>query len=91
MDKQLLQENLEKIGYSLYGRYPNEYIYDYKKQRTKWRVLNDRIENDRCDDNVSINFYYKACDIEILDNNCVCIGGKNDRDIFIMFANYEIN
>ena len=85
-----LHTELRKIGFKIKGFYPNTYIFDYLDNKTNWRVLNDRIENEKSDENVCICFYFSDMKLEILDNNCVAISAKDNTNIFALFTNYTM-
>ena len=82
------EENLNKIGFSIKGRYPNSWIYKPDNTRTYYRVMSDRIEMCFRDENfISYDacFYFKDSDVELIDGDAVSLG-KNG--IFAMFYNH---
>lgn len=84
-----LKEKLNKIGFEVKGRYPNRFIYDANGNRTKYRVLNDRIEYDLDLENYisyCTCFYFDGAIIEMIDNDAVSVGTK---ECFVMFMNHS--
>lgn len=90
--KEELKKALNKIGWDIKGRYPNEYIIDHKGARTGYRVRGDRIETiSECSSDLC--FYYKGIEIYELEENgkidCVGIKAKGNEDVFLQFYNHS--
>lgn len=82
-----LKEALNKIGWDICGNYPCRYIKDHEGKKTNYSVLNDRVEVNGASKHTNICFYFKGSDIEMLDNDAVCLGTK---ECFILFMNHDI-
>lgn len=90
--KQELKALLNKIGWDIKGRYPNEYITDHENKKTNYRVMGDRIEP--YDPKSTFAFYFKGCEVYELAGpdgkvDCVGIKAKGNDDVFIQFYNHS--
>jgi len=80
-----LKNALESVGWRISGTYPNSWIVDNEGERSKIRVLSDRLEIEQVF-NVnfkgSVCFYFNSCTIEMLEDDTISLGSNN---IFINF------
>ena len=76
---------LESVGWRISGTYPNSWIVDNEGERSKIRVMSDRLEIEQVFGNNfkgSVCFYFNSCMIEVLENDTISLGSKN---IFVNF------
>lgn len=90
--KEELEKSLNKIGWSIKGRYPNVYIYDHKGVNSGYRVLGDRIEPS-LQEKSSCSFYFKGIEVYELEENgkvdCVGVKAKGNNEVFLQFYNHS--
>lgn len=88
-----LKQALEKIGWSIKGRYPLERIYTHENKSTDVIVMGDRVEISG--NNYSCCFHFTDVELYELENkdgviDCVGLKAKNNEGVFIQFYNHLI-
>lgn len=83
---EILKEKLNKIGWSIQGRYPNMYIFDHKNQKTPYRVSEDRVEVDT-HERAAVCFHFKGSEIKEIENDAIALGTEA---CFILFMNHDL-
>lgn len=90
--KEELQAALQKIGWDIKGRYPNQYIYDHEGNNAGYRVMGDRIEP-ASQGKSSMVFEFAGIEVYELDTNgkvdCVGIKAKGNDGVFVQFYNHS--
>lgn len=93
--KEEIIKALNKIGYKISGRYPNEYIFNHKGENTGYRVMGDRIEPADSRNGSDLCFYYKGIEVYELEQDgkvdCIGIKAKGNDDVFLQFYNHDLN
>lgn len=84
---QQLKSELNKIGWDIKGRYPNQYIFNHENKNTGYQVYNDRVEVSNRELHSSIVFTFKGSTINNIDGDCVAFGTD---ECFMLFQNFGI-
>lgn len=75
--KEELEKQLNRIGWSFKGRYPNQWIFDDKGHKTKIRVMGDRLEVEGVFEESftgSVLYSFRGSNITIIDSDTVSFG-----------------
>lgn len=91
MEVQELETLLNKIWFSIRGKFPNSFIYDAEWNRTKFRVRWDCLDMYWLD-NISVTLMFSKIKWELLDWDSVSIQDIETWDnpwVFIMFHNFK--
>lgn len=87
--KEELKEKLEKIGWTMRGKYPNEWIFDHEGKKTCYMVRGDRIELSGVSPHSCVHFHYKDSKADMLEGNDAVSFGTEEQ--FILFMNHDLN
>ena len=91
--KEQIEEYLNKIGWKLrHFGCEHYYFISPRGRNSRWLFYYDRIEQESVDfdKTPAVCFYLKDCAMVMIDDDCVCIGGKDNKSIFVQFRNYKI-
>ncbi len=84
-DRDTLVAGLEKIGWSLDSKMNGHHhrMLDHKGNVSKVMLYSDHALIRDVESEVS--FYYTDCELELIDNDCVSLYGKDNKSVFINF------
>lgn len=90
--KEELEIALGKIGWTIKGRYPNQYIYDHEGKNAGYRVMGDLIEP-ASQGKSNLVFEFAGIEVYELDTDgridCVGIKAKGNDNVFLQFYNHD--
>lgn len=94
MNREQFETELSNIWFSIKWKYPNSFVYDWKWQRTPFRVRwIDGIELSKSFE-YSIFIWFDKIKCQILEWNTLSIQDINwwdDPSLFIQFNNFDFN